>query len=825
MSNISTLSSLNRISGLASGLDTDTLVKQLIQVDSIPLDKLYQQKQLLQWKQTDYRDLNSKVLALRNEIFNMKLEGTYKKYDASSSNEAVVTASANATASATSYVFNEITSLAKASSIATADGQNISRSTSVITGTNISASINTDTNNTFKINYNGLGFVDVTLDAGKVYDNITPGGLYTDLVKDIQTKLDAALATQSVAAGTVKVSLTRNNNIQFTTNDPLNGPPNSIVLQEGDSNDVLETGFGFVTDSTTKQISSTVQKVDLDQTLYTNLLQDRFKNTEDFGWIVNGSDSQTLGAATDNLVSTVDYNGTNVSNYHVYVNESQTSSISGGPASTFVSSVNYNANSAANTFVYVGGTKYTVVVGKEVDDMQSSEVLVSDDGTGKLKLTFKSELADGTSIKIDTNTKFSAVTGKIQAELSSGEVLVENDGTGKAKFTFRNQLNAGTKVSIDRHDFTFSLTTYNQSEAAATTDFTIDAFTESMNNVISKISSNTTVGFSPFYDSATDKIILNASKTGNNNPTGDDISVTGNFLSGALQMTKYTEGSDAAFTINNLTTTRKDNSFTINGVSFTLKSTTLAANPVTVSVSQNVDDVFDAIKAFVDKYNETIDSINTKLTEKRYRDYQPLTSTQKDAMKDSDIEKWEEKAKSGLLNADTILGSFVDKMRKSLYDKVASATDSKYNQLAQIGITSSSLYQDRGKLIINESKLREAIAQAPDKIMQMFTNTSTAADKSQNYNESGIAVRLYNDATNVMASLSDKAGIDGSFTLYDNSIIGKELSKLEVRIEDMQIRLINKEDSYYRKFTALETAINRMNAQSAWLSQQLGGGQ
>jgi flagellar hook-associated protein 2 len=49
---ISTLnSSVNRISGLASGLDTETLVKQLTAGTRSKIESAQQQKQLLEWKQ------------------------------------------------------------------------------------------------------------------------------------------------------------------------------------------------------------------------------------------------------------------------------------------------------------------------------------------------------------------------------------------------------------------------------------------------------------------------------------------------------------------------------------------------------------------------------------------------------------------------------------------------------------------------------------------------------------------------------------------------------------------------------------------------------
>ena len=52
------------------------------------------------------------------------------------------------------------------------------------------------------------------------------------------------------------------------------------------------------------------------------------------------------------------------------------------------------------------------------------------------------------------------------------------------------------------------------------------------------------------------------------------------------------------------------------------------------------------IKSFVEKYNEFVDKTQTLLTEKKYRDFPPLTDAQREDLTDKEIELWEEKAKA-----------------------------------------------------------------------------------------------------------------------------------------------------------------------------------
>ncbi|MFZ3591562.1 flagellar filament capping protein FliD [Bacillus sp. DJP31] len=104
-----------RISGLASGMDTDSLVKDLMKAERIPLDKLKQQKQKLEWQRDGYREMNSLLLSLRNEAFNMKLASKYRVRTVSSSAESKIAATATSSASASSYSISEVKQLASAS--------------------------------------------------------------------------------------------------------------------------------------------------------------------------------------------------------------------------------------------------------------------------------------------------------------------------------------------------------------------------------------------------------------------------------------------------------------------------------------------------------------------------------------------------------------------------------------------------------------------------------------------------------------------------------------------------------------------------------------
>ncbi len=102
-----------RISGLSSGLDVEQIIEDLMRVERIPVDRVFQQKVKAEWQRDAYRDVNMKLLRLRNMSFDLGLQGTFDKKTAASSNEDILTATATGKAQEGSYEL-QVTTLAAA---------------------------------------------------------------------------------------------------------------------------------------------------------------------------------------------------------------------------------------------------------------------------------------------------------------------------------------------------------------------------------------------------------------------------------------------------------------------------------------------------------------------------------------------------------------------------------------------------------------------------------------------------------------------------------------------------------------------------------------
>lgn len=391
------------------------------------------------------------------------------------------------------------------------------------------------------------------------------------------------------------------------------------------------------------------------------------------------------------------------------------------------------------------------------------------------------------------------------ARLNSGEPIIF-DGT---KATLKDQLGLDTSSG--------SLVQFrvNGSEM-----ITVDLAADTMKSLISKINNARMAGgasaaISAFFDQAVRHVFISSTTTGSSARIefSDMDDPAGLFAALKLDVANPVYGVNARFKLNGVSLEQQSNQFTIAGMNFTLSGVQQETDPpVSINITKDTEAVFKTIKSFVELYNTTIEKLNQKLGEEKHRDYLPLTDEQREKLTEDQQKRWEEKARSGLLRNDTLLSGVVSKLRLSITSTV-DGLDASLNTLAAIGIRTGGYYE-RGKLYIDEQKLREAISSNLEAVMDLFAKSSEVAG------EKGLAVRLYDDLTGGIKQLINRAGSQNSFSLLDNSVMGKRISEYDKQIAAWDTRLQKFEEKYYRQFAAMEKALSRMNQQSFWLYQQ-----
>lgn len=274
--------------------------------------------------------------------------------------------------------------------------------------------------------------------------------------------------------------------------------------------------------------------------------------------------------------------------------------------------------------------------------------------------------------------------------------------------------------------------------------------------------------------------------------------------------------------------------YNFNGVS--AKNADGTSQASTISVSQDTDKIVDNVKKFVETYNSLIDSLNTKYREEKNTDYKPLTKKQEAEMTESQIDKWNEKAKSGLLYHDNNIYSIISDMRESLYTKVDAVdtvlTDSKgnkysYNSMSSIGITSST---NQGHITLDEEKLKKALTEDPDCVYQLFAsdqdstyisgstnkNLADTYTSKSDYLNTGIANRLYNAMTTNISNLESYAGT--SKETDDESYLGKLITNMNTKMTSFQTLMKSYESKLYEKYDAMEVALSKLGTQLSYIT-------
>jgi flagellar hook-associated protein 2 len=242
-------------------------------------------------------------------------------------------------------------------------------------------------------------------------------------------------------------------------------------------------------------------------------------------------------------------------------------------------------------------------------------------------------------------------------------------------------------------------------------------------------------------------------------------------------------------------------------------------SPVSLTGSTEVTALKDKIVSFINDYNTLLTSINAKIYEERDTDYLPLTDAQKEEMTDDQIEKWETKAKTGLIRRDSDLERITNAMKSAM----SSVMSGSGLCLEKIGIKPVANYAEKnGTYTINEETLTQALEENAGNVKDLFTraaSTTNTKDKGGIFTQ--LASTLKGEFKSSTSSLAKKVGLDGTSTQYSNTLT-KNIYAKKLLIADLNDSYTDKETALYNKYSALETALQTLNSQQASLTSMLG---
>ncbi len=328
------------------------------------------------------------------------------------------------------------------------------------------------------------------------------------------------------------------------------------------------------------------------------------------------------------------------------------------------------------------------------------------------------------------------------------------------------------------------------------------------------------LGVKASFDADNQRLFISSEKTGADTSiklTGSDDSGNGNkaleFL-GLDNQASVVEGNDAEIILNNAKFTSSTNTFKVNGL--TIQAQAVTDGEISITTDTDVQGMYDKIKNFLSDYNSLINEMSGYYNADSSKGYEPLTSDEKESMSESEIAEWEKKIKDSLLRRDSTLSGIMGTMTSAMASSVT--VNGKSYSLSSLGIKTlgyfSSGKNEKNAYHIDGDADDENTSNNTDKLMEMLNSDPEAvADIIK-----GITTNLYKNLDAKMKSTS----LRSAYTVYNDKEMAKSYSDYTTTIKEWNQKVADIEDSYYKKFSAMESTLAKLQSQMSSFTSMLG---
>lgn len=332
-------------------------------------------------------------------------------------------------------------------------------------------------------------------------------------------------------------------------------------------------------------------------------------------------------------------------------------------------------------------------------------------------------------------------------------------------------------------------------------------------------------GLNASFDEKNQRMFVSAAETGEQYDfelVGLDDAGTNALKALKIDMTapnteaKKIKGQNAVIYLNDARFESDSNNFEINGLSISVMQET-GDKEVTLTTGVDTEGMYDTIKNFLTKYNELMEGMLEGYNADTSKGYEPLTSDEKAAMTESEIDEWEKKIKDSLLRRDETLGSTISALNKIMNEGIE-MEDGSTMYLFDLGINTPGYFNaeenyrnsfhidgDKDDTVSGkkEDKLMAAINADPDKVADFFQE---------------LTKKLYTKLTDLMGS----SDYSSAYTLYNDKQMKTDYTDYTSRIAKAEADLNAKMDKYYQKFAAMEAAMAKVQNQQNSFTSMLG---
>ncbi len=863
------MSDLLRMTGMYSGMDTESIIQQLVSAKATKVTNLKNDQKKLEWKQTLWQDLNKRIYKLyTGTLSNMRLTGSYskKKSTISDPTKATIVAGDGAVNGVQSL---EVKKIAKSGyltgAVVSKKSSKVTKDTTLselgvkagstlnltIDGTKLPNGMTVDANDTIDSfidkfnNFYGSQGVKMSFASGKVTVEGPAGKTFG---------LSTANATAPTVVGALGLSnCTPTDNVSGTfTGDKIRFPGDNSQVDLTTTLEDLNIKGGKLT----VKVGNTTHTIVIDKSKTVNSFMTEFnKQTGLTMSLEHGKISVEAPSGTDFTMTSENdgFSGVTVLaglGLGDFSGDKQTGKVTGNLVSQLLNaSENYQDETTVTLedlkigdgelhIKRPGQTDLVVKYDKSMTVEQLMDKFNEENRNNNTGLSMSIE--DG---KISVNSD--ASSGKYTLESvqngTSGNTLLQ--GLGLEKFEKVEQDGGGASITGDMvsklnpvlisNDFTMEsmLGEIDPSLAGQTISITVGTglnakttqieLTADMkiSEFVSKLKDS---GVGASFDATNQRFFINSTGTGE----AKEFRLTAS--GGALQSlgldpdAKYANGStstrvyaeDAQIVLNGATFTSDTNTFNVNGLSITTQAVT--DEPITITTDTDYDGIYNMIKDFITEYNDIMNEMTKLYNANSARKYTMLSDEEKEAMSDDEVEKWEGTIKDSLLRRDKDLNNVMECMKGAINKGYDIGGETLF--LVNFGVGTGSYFDtekaernalhiygdsDDEKYADKDNELKAAISKDPEKVIELFAAMSKD---------------MYDSLHETMGS-TDYRSI---YKVYDDKRMKIEYDAYTQKIKEEEKKLNAFEDKWYKKFSAMEVALSKLQSSQNSLASMLG---
>ena len=363
------------------------------------------------------------------------------------------------------------------------------------------------------------------------------------------------------------------------------------------------------------------------------------------------------------------------------------------------------------------------------------------------------------------------------------------------------------------------------------------------------------------FDATNKRIFMTSNKTGEQNAfsldgDADILKTVGLSKEGGASIV---DAQDSEIELNGAKFTSANNTYTVNGLTIDCLAET-GNSEISITTSVDTQSMYDQVKSFLSQYNSLMKEMYSLYNADSAKGYEPLTDSEKDQMTDTEVEKWEEKIKAAVLRRDDTLDGIMSTMKNAMStsyyiyngNAVTYDSDKQYYKCNGNAIKNSD-----GSYVTSASQLKlwasangakkyslssfgiktEAYATMTANSSQDAYHIDGDADDSVSKNNSDVLLNMLSSDPDTVSSfmkqltsglysaidtkMKSVKGLSSSYTIYNDIEMAREYSDYTDTISKWEDKLTDLEDSYYKKFAAMESALASLQSQSSSLSSLL----